>query len=550
MSAASATVSRILGPDGQPLVRKPSSGRTLAQVGSDTPYGAASRTSQELAGWNAYLGSPDADLAERDTITARIRDLVRNDGWASGAVSRLVDAAVGADLRPSPKPDFRSLAYWAPGFDASWAAEFASWAKGCWRDWAYDPARWCDLTRSATIPEMLGLAFRHSVVDGEALSVVSWRPDRRAYGRGRYATTTGLVDPDRLSNPHARVDSDKMRSGVELDEDGAAVAYWIRDSHGNDIYASARSQKWTRWVRETRWGRPVVVHFFEREREGQHRGIGLMSPVLSRMKMLARYDSVELQAAVINAILAAYIESPFDADLVESALSDDGSLPAYQRERSAFHDDRRLTLNGARIPTLFPGEKISSVAPNRPSSNYSPFQSAVLRNVAAATGQSEMEVSGDWSRVNYSSARGAMLVSWKSVTRRRAAFANGFAQPIFSAFLEEAMERDSPPLPPGAPDFAEARAAYSRCVWRGPGRGWVDPVKEVTGAQMRMEAGLSTLDHEAAEHVGADYEDILDQRAIEIAAFKARGLDLPTWAAAAAAAAMGQPGQDNGGGAP
>jgi capsid protein len=71
---------------------------------------------------------------------------------------------------------------------------------------------------------------------------------------------------------------------------------------------------------------------------------------------------VELQAAVINAILAAYIESPFDADLVESALSNEESLPAYQRARAEFHNDRRLTLNNARIPTLFPGEKISSVA--------------------------------------------------------------------------------------------------------------------------------------------------------------------------------------------
>jgi capsid protein len=60
-----------------------------------------------------------------------------------------------------------------------------------------------------------------------------------------------------------------------------------------------------------------------------------------------------------------------------------------------------------------------------------------------------------------------------------------------------------------------------------------------------MEAGLSTLDHEAAEHSGADYEDILDQRAIEIAAFRARGLDLPTWAAPVASAAMGAP-QDQG----
>lgn len=541
MAAATTASPRpaILGADGRPL--PPSSRAKVLAAAGGPAYDAASTDSQEMASWRPGLGSADADLTmDRDAIVARIRDLVRNDGWASGAVTRIVDAAIGADLRPSPKPDFRSLSWWSKGFDAVWAAEFASWAKGCWRDWAQDPARWCDLRRQQTIPEMFQLAFRTLLVDGEALGVVSWRPERRAYGRGVYATTVGLIDPDRMSNPQTRFDSDRLRGGVELDADGAATAYHIRDGHPGDWYASAKSQTWTRWVRETSWGRPVVVHYFEPERVDQHRGVGVLAPVLARMRMLTRYDGVELQAAVVNAILAAYIESPFDADLISDALTPDAGLPAYQAARADFHSDRRLQFNGVRVPTLFPGEKITSVAANRPAANYAPFQAAVLRNVASATGQSEMEVSQDWSRTNYSSARGALLTSWKMITRRRTGFAGGFAQPVYGALLEEAMERDSPPLPAGAPDFAEARGAYARCVWRGPGRGWVDPVKEVAGAQLRMEAGLSTLDHEAAEHSGQDYEDLLDQRAIELAAFKARGLTPPAWAAPVAVAAMGQ----------
>jgi hypothetical protein len=38
---------------------------------------------------------------------------------------------------------------------------------------------------------------------------------------------------------------------------------------------------------------------------------------------------------------------------------DDTSLGAYQDGRIEFHKDRRLTLqNGARMPILYPGEKI------------------------------------------------------------------------------------------------------------------------------------------------------------------------------------------------
>lgn len=38
---------------------------------------------------------------------SRARDLVRNDGWANGAVTRLLDNAVGANFRPIMKPDYR-----------------------------------------------------------------------------------------------------------------------------------------------------------------------------------------------------------------------------------------------------------------------------------------------------------------------------------------------------------------------------------------------------------------------------------------------------------
>ena len=43
-------------------------------------------------------------------------------------------------------------------------------------------------------------------------------------------------------------------------------------------------------------------------------------------------------------------------------------------------------------------------------------------------------------------------------------------------------------------------------------------------------AGISTLEQEAAEQ-GVDWEEVADQRAIEIAAYQARGVPPPKWAA-------------------
>lgn len=541
-----AATPRLLDANGSPI--PPANfGRRRGAVGT-VPYTAASYDQPETQDWSPYLGAPDAEInPNRNPIVARIRDMVRNDGWAAGSVTRQVDAAVGADLRPVPRPDFRSLSWYTPAFDAVWASEFASWAKGCWNDWAHDPARWCDLRRLHTVPQMFALAFRSLLVDGDACGIMSWRPERLRPGRGSYATTLALMDADCLSNPQDRFDDEFLRGGVELDADGAAVAYHFREGHPGQFFASPKPYMWRRWVRETSWGRPVVVHYFEAERIGQHRGVGMLAPVLARLRMLNKYDQVELQAATINAILAAYITSPMDADLVQQAIEDGAELNGYQTLRKEFHKQNKVKLGNARIPILAPGESIETVSANRPSGNFGAFQSAFLRNLAAATGQSEMEVSQDWSRTNYSSARAALLTTWKTITRRRRNFATGFAHPVWAAFLEEAMERDAPPLPARAPAFEEMRAAFSRADWRGPGRGWVDPVKEPAGAQLRMEAGLSTLDAENGESSGMDWEDVLDQRAIELEGFRARGLPLPTWAGQVAASALVEPPNQQGG---
>ena len=64
-----------------------------------------------MVDWNPVLSSPDGEVNPyRDRMVARERDLIRNDGWASAAVTRAIDNVVGANFRPIAKPDYRALA--------------------------------------------------------------------------------------------------------------------------------------------------------------------------------------------------------------------------------------------------------------------------------------------------------------------------------------------------------------------------------------------------------------------------------------------------------
>ncbi|XED11715.1 phage portal protein [Klebsiella michiganensis] len=533
---------QILGADGRPLPPSTQKMKYGALSGSGrVPYDAADSFSDQMANWQPALWSPDNEInIYRDRIVSRMRDLARNDGWASGTITRVLDNAVGANYRPIFKPDYRMLRLITSNkaFDATWADEYGKVIEAHWRSWANDPGRYCDVERKQTVSQMLRLGFRHKLLDGDSLLILQYRRDRLGPGRGQYATTVQVVDPDRLSNPQQNFDMPNIRGGVEIDADGAPVAYHIREAHIGDWWSGAKTMTWQRIPRETSWGRPIVIHDFDMERGSQHRGVGILAPIVQRLKMLIKYDESELEAAILNAIFGAYVESPYDAQMVSSALGDTGfgdgdELSAYQTQRTEYYQDKRLNLqNGARIPHLFPNEKIVTLDAARPTSNFDGFESAVLRNIAAATGLSTQQVTQDWSDVNYSSARAAMLEAWKTLTRRRDDFATGTAQPVASAFVEEIHSIESLPLPSGAPDFLEAKAAYCRARWMGPGRGWVDPVAEKKGAILGLDAGLSTLEMEVAENAGEDWEEVMDQRKREIDACLERGLPLPSWAQA------------------
>ncbi|TPE47235.1 phage portal protein [Amaricoccus solimangrovi] len=491
------------------LPSRPRAG-AVAVGGQGAAYLAGDRTSEAMVNWHAPLRAPDAEyLRDRDQIVARARDITRNNGWAAGAAVREVDAVIGSAFRPLSKPNWRAL-----GLDEGWARDWKEAVEAHWQLDAEDPRRYLDASRQLSISQLFGMAYRSYMIDGDAVGVIGWEEDRPV------RTTLRVVDPDLLCNPMGLADDATLRGGVEIDANGASMAYHLRNAHPGTSWASTEALSWTRFAREHAWGRPIVLHYFDKHRDGQTRGVSRLAPIMEKLRMEDQYGRVELQAAVLNAILAVFVKSPMDPEAITDLLSENGGAwDAYNAERSAYYDDKgAVRMGGAKIPHLYPGEEIGVVDSARPSAQFGEFQSAVLRHIAAGTGQSYEQVAQDWSKVNYSSARAALIEIWRGLTARRANFSGGFCQPFFMAWLEEKWDAGLLPMPRRAPDFHEAWAAYARAKWIGPGKGFVDPVKEAQAAAMRVALGLSTLEDEAAELGGADLTENLAQIRREIAA--------------------------------
>lgn len=489
---------------------RPVASENLPARSASAHFGASN--AREFYSWAPSQGSADSDLLpDIGTLRPRSRDLFRNHGIASGGLQTQIDNILGTGARLSATPDYRAL-----GKDKAWADEWSKVVESSWREWSETTA--CDVSRQLTLRAMSTQVLRGALMNGDALALAMWTP-----GRGsRFATCLQVVESDRLSTPNGKIDGPNLRGGIETDEYGEPTAYHIQKAHPGDFYTAGLSgDQWT-WERipaKTPWGRQRVIHVHDKERTGQTRGKPFLAAVIAQFRMLDHYQRVTLQSAVAQAMISAFIETPLDASAVSELLGAD-LADAKVQEYMAAQREMIAPMKGASVMALPPGSQMKPFMPGQPTDQFAPFVEAVIRHIGVGLNLPYELLLKDFSKTNYSSARAALLEAWRFFAGRRAWLTDCWYTPVYRLWLEEAVNGFSPVEAPG---FYANRFAYERAKWIWPGRGWIDPVKEAEASRIRMDANLSTLQQECAEQ-GLDWEEVLEQRAAEVARMRELGL--------------------------
>jgi lambda family phage portal protein len=480
------------------------------QAGS---YQGAEQMRGPLAGWQPLSASADAHLLpEMDSLRSRAHDLVRNEGLMSGAMTTFADSIIGPGLRLNSMPDWRIL-----GMERDQAKEWARKVEA--RFALYAASKDCDLRRLHNLGELAALAFKEVFAAGDTLVVPMWKPDRPGASA---ATCIRLVEAERLCNPDHEMDGPYLRAGVVLNDDGEHVAYHVRRGHPGDAYLNGHWLKggdtWLKIPARTPWGRPRALFLANLHRIGQNRGETYCASIISEIKMLGQYQKTELQAAIVNALIAAFIKTPMGPEALQDLFSSVELPPEFTGAPADYLFQTRnqmrgsFQMQGGAILPLLPGEDVESFVPGRPLTAYRDYVKTLEDILGVGLGVSRLTLTKDASDTNYSSMRGALLQDWKFFSGRRYWMAWHFYQPVFELWLEEQVNLGLI----DAPGFYKNKQAYCRAKWIGPGKGWIDPVKEAKAAVIRIEGGLSTLQAECAEQ-GLDWEEVLEQRAMELA---------------------------------
>ena len=518
-------------------------------------FDAAKRFDDGLTAWAPALRSADLDmLGDKGLIDARVRDVSRNDAYVAAGAQIHKDSIVGAAYLLNSKPAHRVL-----GLDEVWAEEFQQEVEEQFTLYAESPRNWIDAQRINSFTDQIRLGVGVFCATGEVLASVEWLRD----GGRPFNTAVQMIELDRLSNPYGQADDKYLRRGVQKNDFGAPVGYWIQVAHPTDFTVQDDTYRW-KYVPATKpWGRAQIIHIFEQQRPEQTRGISQMVAALKEIRITKKFRDITLANAVLNATYAASIESELPSQAVFEALGAGGRSgnmgeaiaeygTSYLGAVSKFAGGGKgLFLDGVKIPHFFPGTKLQLRPAGTPGGVGTDFEKSLLRYIAANLGVSYEQLSKDYSETNYSAARAGVNETEKFMAGRKKRVADGFANMVFMLWLEEAINKKKiTSMPRNAPSWYEGlnAEAYSQCEWIGASKGQIDELKETQAAVLRLKWGLSTQEKEVARF-GGDWRKVNAQRERERKDQEARGI-LPDPKDNMMNAASGSPRQQESNGTP
>ncbi|STF07407.1 phage portal protein (minor capsid protein) [Escherichia coli] len=280
------TIPTLLGPDGMTSLRE-----YAGYHGGGSGFGG------QLRAWNPPGESVDAALLPNFTRgNARADDLVRNNGYAANAIQLHQDHIVGSFFRLSHRPSWRYL-----GIGEEDARAFSREVEAAWKEFAEDDCCCIDVERKRHVYHDDSGRCGHARLNGELFVQATWDTSSSRLFRTQFR----MVSPKRISNPNNTGDSRNCRAGVQINDSGAALGYYVSE----DGYPGWMPQKWTWIPRELPGGRALFIHVFEPVEDGQTRGANVFYSVMEQMKMLDTLQNTQLQSAIVKAMYAATIES-------------------------------------------------------------------------------------------------------------------------------------------------------------------------------------------------------------------------------------------------
>ncbi len=440
---------------------------------------------------NPYISPASANTEVQmggETLLQQARELERNHDLVSGALDMLVAQIVGAGLQTEPMVCEKK---------GKLINALNEEIKSLWERWLKSP----DITGQMSGGKIQQLDVRSWLRDGGTFKKVFEGYDF-PHQNNVLPFSIGCYEYDYVPFHHTRtLEKGRIVQGIEVNEYGAPLAFWMYPSHPGDYYADSDQNN---LVRHSIFD---TYHIAQTKRFGQLRGVTAFHPIFTRLEDVREYDRAERMAQKIAASSVWQLLTDNDSPVAEALSPND-----------ATNNQADLEIRpGLFLDQLYPGQRVEMIKSDRPSNEQSEFRKSQLRCAASGIGMTYSYFMREFDG-SYSSERQSTSLFYE-LCRPITENYKWEWDKIYKHFLKAAILYGKVKIPINKINLD----TLFRASHRGPGMTYIDPAREAKAKEVLLGAGLksrSSLIREAGENPS----DIDRERSIDLDREKELGL--------------------------
>jgi len=366
-----------------------------------------------------------------------------------------------------------------------------------------------DCTGQRTGYQLQFFDYLVKLVDGETIKLLRYSASKEKQN----PLEIQFINPDQIQDPldqpmklAAKARGDKIVDGIELNSVGREVALYIFDE---ETRKSTRITK-----RGPKSNRIFYLHSAITDSVGQVRGVSVLANLVHEFQKITDYALAELESAIINATIAAWIKpsDERDASRALQGIKERTATTSTTTGSDTPPTSGDIKKPGLIIQTMKAGEELESYDTKRPNVNFDGFLQSWKTSISASLGI-PVEVLDMTFNANYSASRASLVLAWSVFEKERANFAADDLNPIFEAWMREeiAAERISAP----GWESVVMRRAWLNCSWVGINMPSIDPLKDAKKSTERIKEGLTTREWESKAYNGSEYTENIERLTVE-----------------------------------
>ncbi|MDR0675624.1 MAG: phage portal protein [Elusimicrobiota bacterium] len=443
------------------------------------------------------LNYPSSIAFDTQTLRNRSRKAIFETPQAKSFLRRLTENVVnsGLTLELSPIWDLLDIEIEKQ--------EKNTWIRRVEKLWKiYADSKDAIYDKKKTLNQSQAIWYQNYLRDGEIFLVLRYSSDLNRLN----PLSVQTIAPENIYTPldYKTKKGNVVIDGIEYSSSGEEIAYFIHDSLGN----YKRVLKYD----SNNQNRLFVIHSFITEYADQIRGIPFLSGVLHELQKVTDYSLLELQSAIINAILAIYIQPSQNADASLAFGTGGAVLKEKIEPQETINEPKNepkldkeiFTRGGIILQNLKAGEDVKSFDTKRPNVNFDTFVNSIVKNLSASL-SIPVEVLFESFNANYSASRASLVLFWNNVIMERDNFAVEVLDPIFEAWMMGEIELGR--IEANGFERKLERKAWTNNRWIGINQPSIDPLKEANASVVRIQEGLTTREIEAQKYNGTSFDE-------------------------------------------